>query len=481
MAMNKISKNRIALFIPVCAILFTTACDEFLTTSPESYMTPEEFLNSRSWAEASLTGVYKTFHSEYYQFDMFVNGDVTADLAYAGGDNNANFEIDDLAVTPTNGNVARDWRYLYEAIGVANVFLGKIDSIQDENFSQVDRDRLKGEVTFIRAVHYFNLVRLWGGVPLVLKADDQGSSSLPRATVDQVYDQIITDLKYSAEKLPVTSSYKGRLRKAAAHGLLAKVYATVANKDYTKVLQYCDSVLADGQYSLVPGYGDLFDGGHENTTESLFEIQFEANVAGNWGVQLFLPPSLTQDGWKKFNTPSKELVEAYDEEGDLIRKNAGILFENVSTYSDDIWGSLMPFSYKLKQANAWNSSNNIIYLRLADIILLKAEALNEAGNLIGAATELNKIRARVNLLPKTPATLEAMRLAIEKERMLELALEGHRWFDLKRTGRALEVMRAAGTRRPNQTYSYIDANDLLWPIPQSERDKNPALTQNPGY
>jgi hypothetical protein len=446
-------------------------------------MTPEEFLNSRSWAEASLTGVYKTFHSEYYQFDMFINGDVTADLAYAGGDNNANFEIDDLAVTATNGNVARDWRYLYEAIGVANVFLGKIDSIQDESFSQVDRDRLKGEVTFIRAIHYFNLVRLWGGVPLVLKADDQGSSSLPRSTVDQVYDQIITDLEYSAEKLPVTSSYKGRIRRAAAHGLLAKVYATKGvTKDYAKVLQYCDSVLSDGQYSLSPSYGDLFDGGHENTNESLFEIQFEANVAGNWGVQLFLPPSLTQDGWKKFNTPSKELVEAYDEEGDLIRKNANILFENVTGfYSDDIWGTLMPFSYKMKQPNAWNSSNNIIYLRLADIILLKAEALNETGRVVEAAAELNKIRARVNLLPKNPATQAEMRLVIERERMLELALEGHRWFDLKRTGRALEVMKVAGTRKPNQTYSYIDANDLLWPIPQSERDKNPALTQNPGY
>ena len=479
--MNTI-QNRIILFSSAFVFLFATACDEFLSTSPESYMTPEEFLNSRSWAEASLTGVYKTFHSEYYQFDMFVNGDVTADMAYAGGDNNANFEIDDLAVTATNGNVARDWRYLYEAIGVANVFLGKIDSIQDESFSQIERDRLKGEVTFIRAVHYLNLVRLWGGVPLVLKADDQGSSSLPRASVDEVYDQIITDLEYSAENLQVTSSYKGRIKRAAAHGLLAKVYANMPVKDYAKVLQYCDSVLSDGQYSLSPSYGDLFDGGHENTNESLFEIQFEANVAGNWGVQLFLPPSLTQDGWKKFNTPSKELVEAYDEEGDLIRKNANILFENVTGfYSDDIWGTLMPFSYKMKQPNAWNSSNNIIYLRLADIILLRAEALNETDQVVEAAAELNKIRARVNLLPKNPATQTEMRLAIEKERMLELALEGHRWFDLKRTGRALDVMKVSRTRKPNQTYSYIDQNDLLWPIPQSERDKNPALTQNPGY
>lgn len=475
-------KNKLILLGSAFSIVFITSCEDFLSTSPESFMTPEEFLNSRSWAESSLSGVYKTFHSEYYQFDMFINGDVTADLAYAGGDNNANFEIDDLKVTPTNGNVARDWRYLYEAIGTTNAFLSKIDSIQDESFSQVDKDKMKGEVMFVRAVHYFNLVQLWGGVPLVLKADDQGSSNLPRASVDDVYAQIVNDLEFGVEHLPSTSSYEGRIRKAAAQGLLAKVYATKPAKDYNKVLEYCNAVLADGQYSLLPNYEFLFDGQHENSSESLFEIQFLANVAGNWGVQLFLPPSVTQDGWKKFNTPSKELVDAYDAEGDVLRKSAGILFEDVSgKYSDDIWGTYMPFSYKLKQPNGWNSSNNIIYLRLADIILLKAEALNELNNLTDAATELNKIRARVNLDPVNPGTQAEMRLAIEKERMLELALEGHRWFDLKRTGRALNVMKAAGTRKPNQTYSYIDANDLLWPIPQSERDKNPALTQNPGY
>ena len=132
MIMNNILNNRILLICSAGAIFLMTACEDFLSTSPESFMTPEEFLNSRSWAEASLSGVYKTFHSEYYQFDMFINGDVTADLAYAGGDNNANFEIDDLKVTPTNGNVKRDWSYLYEAIGTTNAFLNKIDSIQDE-------------------------------------------------------------------------------------------------------------------------------------------------------------------------------------------------------------------------------------------------------------------------------------------------------------------------------------------------------------
>lgn len=459
-----------------------SSCEDFLDTSPKSFVTPEQFSNSRSWAEASLAGVYSTFHSEYYQFDMFINGDVTSDVAYAGGDNPANFEIDDLAVTPTNGNVKRDWEYLYSAIGTANVFLDKIDSIQDANLPQVLKDQLKGEVRFIRAVHYFNLVRLWGGVPLVTKSNSAASATLPRATEAEVYNQIISDLLYATQNCRQSGVDAGRVRKGAAFGLLAKVYASGPQKDWTKVNQYCDSVMSDGQYGLLDNYEFLFDGNHENSSEALFEIQFVANIAGRWGVQMFLPPSLSGDGWKKFNTPSKELINAYENENDNVRKSAGILWEDVTgKYSDDIWGNNMPFPFKAKSANGWNSGNNIIYLRLADIILLKAEALNETGNLEGAKVELNKIRTRARLTPADPATQDDMSLAIEKERFLELALEGHRWFDLKRTGRALEVMKASTSRKPGISYTYIDANDLLWPVPQSEMDKNPNLVQNPGY
>ena len=156
-------------------------------------------------------------------------------------------------------------------------------------------------------------------------------------------------LNYGVENLPVTSSDEGRVKKAAAQAMLAKVYATLPVKNYSKVLEYCDAVLSDSQYSLLSYYGDLFDGQHENSAESLFEIQFLANVAGNWGVQMFLPPSLSNDGWKKFNTPSKELMAAYDEEEDLIRKNASVLYEDVTGfYSDDIWGNLHAIRLQIK-------------------------------------------------------------------------------------------------------------------------------------
>jgi len=186
--------------------------------------------------------------------------------------------------------------------------------------------------------------------------------------------------------------------------------------------------------------------------------------------------------WKKFNIPSDDLVKAFDSEGDMIRKNASILFLDVTgKWSDQHWSQdYYPFINKYRALDQ-PSPQNYIFYRLADVMLLKAEALNEKGDIAGAAELVNQIRGRVNL-GNTPAnTQEAMRLAIEKERRLELAFEGHRWFDLKRTGRAIAVMNAVSDFG-NTTMSYnLTESRLIWPIPQSEMDKNTKLLQNPGY
>jgi hypothetical protein len=186
--------------------------------------------------------------------------------------------------------------------------------------------------------------------------------------------------------------------------------------------------------------------------------------------------------WKKFNIPSNDLVAAFDAEGDQVRKAASIIWLDVTgKWSDPNWPQkVYPFVYKYRN-NIWPSPQNYIFIRLADILLLKAEALNETGDVGGAAVLVNQVRARVGLAP-TPASNQAdMRLAIEKERRLELAFEGHRWYDLKRTGRAITVTNATiGPTGGLFGYS-IGINQLLWPVPQSEIDKNPQLTQNPGY
>ena len=186
--------------------------------------------------------------------------------------------------------------------------------------------------------------------------------------------------------------------------------------------------------------------------------------------------------WKKFNIPSNDLVKAFDDENDMIRKNSSIHFVNVTgKWSDANWpASSYPFLNKYRIIT-WPSPQNYILLRLADILLLKAEALNELGDVTGAAQLVNQVRNRVDLPNTTASTQEAMRLAIEKERRLELAFEGHRWFDLKRTGRAIEVINNTIGPDGNKIGYNLTPNRLLWPIPQSELDKNELLTQNPGY
>jgi hypothetical protein len=176
------------------------------------------------------------------------------------------------------------------------------------------------------------------------------------------------------------------------------------------------------------------------------------------------------------------LLRAFENENDNIRKNASVIFLDVTgRWSDAHWPQTnYPFVNKWRNF-AEGSNQNYIFIRLADILLLKAEAVNELGDVNGAKSLVDQIRSRVNL-PGTPASDQAsMRLAIEKERRLELAFEGHRWYDLKRTGRAIEVVNnAVGPNGENLGYN-LTTNRLVWPIPQAELDKNSKLTQNPGY
>jgi hypothetical protein len=234
-----------------------------------------------------------------------------------------------------------------------------------------------------------------------------------------------------------------------------------------------------GPYSLLPNYDELWDNMHENSEESIFEINYDGtSSSGNWGVSMFRGTD-----WKKFNIPSNDLVQAFDDEQDIIRKNSSVIFEDVTgLWSDSKWPQTnYPFINKYRIADQ-PSPQNYIFIRLADILLLKAEALNELGNTAGAAELVNQVRDRVNLPNLTVVTQDAMRLAIENERRLELAFEGHRWWDLKRTGRAIVVMNnAKGPDGVTPVGYNLTPERLIWPIPQSEMDKNSNLVQNDGY
>ncbi|MCF8246679.1 MAG: RagB/SusD family nutrient uptake outer membrane protein [Saprospiraceae bacterium] len=486
-------KNIIAI---LSFLLFLTmfSCMDFLDLEPHSQSIAVQnsdadsvYFKSASEVEAALAGAYSDFKNEYWQLDYFVNGDAQSDDAYAGGDNPDNFQIDDYHLDATNRNVSRDWAYLYSTIGKCNTVINNVGAVTDPDLTAARKEEIIGEASFIRAFMYFQLVQQWGDVPLQLtevktisadKLDEIYAIIFPaRSPQAEVYAQIIKDLETALTRVRPTAPHKGFVTTGAVNAVLAKVYATLAPQDWAKVGQYCDAVIAGG-YTLLPSYDALWDNANENSAESIFEINYDGGTAdGNWGTKIFRGLD-----WKKFNLPSNDLIAAFDAEGDMIRKNASIAFEDVSgKWSDEHYPQTQyPF------INKWHnfqegSDQNYIFIRLADILLLKAEAMNELGDQPGAAAIVNQIRDRVNLAP-TPATSQAdLRLAIEKERRLELAFEAHRWFDLKRTGRAAEVMSQTIDHTGQPIGYVITPQRLVWPIPQAELDKNSKLVQNDGY
>lgn len=471
-------KNYIALLFMT---LLVASCNDFLDREPISDLAEDNFFKTGADAESALVAAYDALQSEYYIFDRFTNGDVISDNCYAGGDNPNNFQLDEFTTTPSNANVERDWAYLYEGISRASAVLDNVPDIEATDLTAARKTEMLAEASFLRAYHYFQLVNLWGEVPLVLEKVNSTDPEVvfqSKVSVQEVYNAMIVDLRFAAENLPLTyAQQEQRATKGAAHAMLAKIYAHQPNPDWAMVKAHALEVINSGVYQLLPSFDNLWKPTNENTPESIFEIQFIGGTnEANWGPQLWLPPSLTNDGWRKFNTPSKDLIAAFDTENDDIRKGASILFEGGLPWQDpDFPNGNVPFPYKQREANGWSSANNYILLRLADIILLLAEAENELGNTGVAAIELNKIRTRVELPNTTATSQDDLRAAIYNERRLELAFEGHRWFDLKRTGMAVATLNTLG-----RNYNVEDFK-LWWPIPQSELDRNPNLTQNSGY
>lgn len=491
------NKKQLSFYILAASLaLGSASCKKFTDLTPISDATSSTAYSTAKEAEAALVGAYDTYQQEYFIWDNVLFSDVISDNHYAGGDNPEIFAIDKLDVTPTNSRLFSNWSQIYNGISKANVVIQKVPGIADQALDQNNRrQQIIGEALFLRAYNYYQLVNLWGGVPLVLEpvaSTSPSETNKPRASEAEVYDQIIKDLTEAVAKLP--DSYgsagvdKARATKGAANALLAKAYAQKPAKDYNKVLEHANAVInSPAGYQLLTNYAHLFDGAHYNNAESIMEVQFTGGPEANWGPQLLLPPSVSGDTWRKFVTPSKDLVAAFDSEADSVRKKASILFEN-APWSDEYWslqvGGRVPFAYKWKSANGWASTNRQYILRLADIILLKAEALNELGRVDEARTEVNRIRARVSLPPVTATTKDALRPIILKERRLELAQEAQRWADLKRYGVAVQVMNNLNEidLRNGQRVNYgATTNDLLLPIPQQEINRNPSLVQNPGY
>jgi hypothetical protein len=464
--------------------------EDFIDLAPPSDLNANDFYSSASEFNLAVNATYENLRSGGMYGGLFRPCEMRSDNTFATWVSGSSFDLTSIYtfdVNSANTYIHAWWNDMYEGIMRCNIIT---DRIGDVDMDETIKKQYIGEASFIRALTYFHLVRLFGDVPLVTQVITVPESyQLGRNPVNDVYEFIIDDLKVAENNLP--SSYSGadigRATNGAAQGLLAKVYLT--RNDHANSKIYLEKVIGSDDYLLLPKYEFLWDLQHENSKESLFEVQYKKGGTGtgspfanNFAPRFSGTAVVQVGGTGSQNAPTDDMEAAY-ESGDL-RKDLSIVWGFIDENSDSIKWKWTNKYWDVPFANN-DADNNWSVLRYADILLMYAEVLNEIGFVADgdAFNYLNLIRDRAGLDPITSdnadpayraADQQAFRLAIEHERRVELAFENHRWFDLLRTGRALDVMSSKG-------YTVSD-KDLLFPIPLEVIESNPEMIkQNPGY
>lgn len=472
------------------ALFFTGCADDFLDVAPtQSIPTSDvELYNTDSGAKTFVTSIYAKFLDwDMSSFGWIGLASITSDDADKGsspGDTGTDKDVlDALTYNASNPSAESTFIAQYDGINRCNQALNMIPKL--DKADPALRERLMGEAKFLRAFMYFTLVKCYGGVPIVDRLQSPTSEEdkkmlLTRKPVAEVYAFIEKDLQEAIAVLPNRSAYaadeKARASKGAAYALLAKV--SLYQKKWQHVVDNCNQITG---YALNPSYAKMFRLEGENDIESIFEINGNGavptkGIAGYSNTQ----GARGAGGWGwGFNVPSQSLLNAY-EPGD-VRKDATIIFRNSTLYDgrvvpETVENPMYNFkAYSSAYTDAWETDANIKYLRYGEVLLMKAEALNELGQTSEAIGLLNQIRHRAGL-GDTPATSQtAVRSAIWKERRVELAFEFDRFFDLVRTGQAESAFAADGK-------VFTVGKNELFPIPASFILQADGLSaQNPGY
>lgn len=465
------------LKILIAIAMLTSCSDKFIDLNPIANQNAGSFYRNANELEQAVTAAYDALQSGYTanRFDHFM--EVRSDNSYndnttQNGGEFANF--DNFSLSPGNSVLNSAWSISYQGIQRCNIVLNRIGGIGD--MDAATKSTRTGEVRFLRALNYFNIVRIWGAAPLILTetADPIEGFAHTRNSPDEIYGQIIEDLREAIQMLPPKADQVGRATKGAAQTLLGKVYLTLGRfEDAASILR---EVIDGQEYRLITPYKDVFDENNKNHEESIFEVQFKHSTNGEGNN------SPDPNGGFVNNRPSPNIIT-------LFEANPDDRFE-ASVSKDDMGLYYSAKSVGVKGTDGTYGFNTIV-LRYADVLLMASEALNELGyNQGNAFSYLNEVRARANAIPYKADDLpdqESFREAIAKERRLELAFENHRWFDLLRTGEALETMRAAnkGVLDPNGGSALafsIQPHQLLFPVPQAQIDASGGvLTQNDDY
>ncbi|MFV8326183.1 RagB/SusD family nutrient uptake outer membrane protein [Flavobacterium sp. ZS1P14] len=487
-------KFNLSKYIPlfVVTILLTSCTQDFLEKAPESQLAAGS-LTSAGDAESILNGAYNAM-PDYYSYSNFFTTEGMSDNTYINGDNNVEQPLENFTFTAANGEVQLSWEELYKHITAANTAIDNVTLINDPKWEGTNRkEQILAEATFLRAFAYYWLVTSWGDVPLILSATNGGNYYPSRTSAALVYAQIIKDLKYAENTLNDApySGDNGRATKGAARALLAKTYAQMG--DYANCLLYSNKVIDEGPYALVNDYAKLWGLSNKNTSESIFELQVPTNGSPYNVWKLNVLSYGPFDNWPKRQIGSYDLVKAFKDAGDNGARYKSTFNWQVTGASFNMpfnaWDptKAIPFCGKFSYSDTWTNGDNLIMIRLADIILLAAEANVQLGKLPEATILLNRIRTRAGLANTTALTKSELALAVLKERRLELVYERTRWNDLKRADangviKIVDVMNSqVNSGLQNLNYNMQSYHKLL-PIPLGDIQINAnLLPQNAGY
>lgn len=490
----------------VAACIFLGSCSKYLDKAPLDSVNTENYWLTEDDAISAINGAYQPLQwPKLYNLRMWTTDIWAGNSVVGAGGGTDGIETTDIAnfVTSTDNASALDiWRGPAPGILRANLV---IQNVPGMNIREAVKNRVLGEAYFLRAHYHFILVQLFGDVPLItVPQTPQDDLRPPRNGKAQVYELILADLQKAVDLLPARTEFSasdiGRASKGAALGMLAKVQLTLGN--YEETIKHCETLNTMG-YGLHQQYRDNFNPSSKNGVESLFEVQFLGKTNfGFWSnenqaswVSTFTGPRNADfvAGGYGWNQPTQEFVNAY-EEGDL-RKDQTVLYQGGPDFDGKAYlRSYSGTGYNLRKFLVDKSTSpdydtnpaNWVVLRYADVLLMYAEALNETGRTAEAQATassianggpLNRVRLRAGLGAVQGLNQSALREKILQERRMELAFEGHRWFDLIRVQNGtygLSFLHSIGK---------VNATDkhLLLPIPQKERDANPNLTQNAGY
>lgn len=520
--------------------LVFTGCRDYLTEIEPGTTLLNDFFTSTAAAKQNVTGCYVPLMWEYnntYLSEWFI-GDIVSDDALKGGGSTSDmadaYDMENWRTTSQNTLLLDFYRAQYQGIARCNLAIKYITNMEigtDSIFTPTMKNNLLGEAHYLRAYYYFRLVRVFAGVPITTEVIDNSDNwGVPRASTEQVYNLILEDLTKANYMLPVRSAMKaedlGRATKGAAQAMLLKVNLYMASPYWNKQLtqdaatyyaaakQWGDSIIASGEYSLCPNYEDNFSLAGENGQESVFEIQYMEVPWGDYGEGFgFTAGSFTQiltrsrssligGGWG-FNHPTQNLYDEFEPTD--IRRDVAILNPAdslIETPSVEIYLGSRYLNNKYGMyrdpadqgggfgkwsLHATRGPLNNRQIRYADVLLMYAEAALGAGDEATARTYINKVRTRVGLTDIAHADNATLR----HERRVELAMEGHRWFDLVRwegvAGNGLKAhMDAYKATETQEAQSHIQefvaGKHELFPIPQEEIQLNPTpMKQNPGY